>query len=324
MPNETVTLKLPSGEEVDAIVPEGLDDAGVKALVRMKHPDLFGPPAPAAGPHVQIQEMAGTQSLTGPAHGAGSLGPGQPEATPGMWKAGITGLSTVPAVLSGGASVPVQSAVLGLTGAAESKLEGGSNKEAAISGAIGAAIPGAGAAVQKAASYLPSAARAGKAFQEVSKVAGQHSVPVTPSLSDALMEYQSLVDAGGSRSLAVSKLVNRLTTSGKGPLTYDEARLFASNISRLSADDAQRLTPVMKRAVGQVASELSGTISNTAEAAGKLEAYQAAMREWGQVKTMEDRLKILKKYGIRAGLYALGGGAATAGGKLAYEMLGKQ
>lgn len=47
---ETVSLKLPSGEEVDAIVPAGLDDAGVKSLVRMKQPDIFGPPAGVAKP----------------------------------------------------------------------------------------------------------------------------------------------------------------------------------------------------------------------------------------------------------------------------------
>jgi hypothetical protein len=41
---ETVTLKLPSGEEIDAIVPSGLDDAGVKSLMQMKHPELIGPP----------------------------------------------------------------------------------------------------------------------------------------------------------------------------------------------------------------------------------------------------------------------------------------
>src|ERR1700756_4142933 len=39
--NETVTLKLPSGESVDAIVPAGSSDAQVKALMQQKHPEFF-------------------------------------------------------------------------------------------------------------------------------------------------------------------------------------------------------------------------------------------------------------------------------------------
>lgn len=49
---ETVSLKLPSGEEVDAIVPSGMSDSDIKYYTRMKRPDLFGAPASAAGPHV--------------------------------------------------------------------------------------------------------------------------------------------------------------------------------------------------------------------------------------------------------------------------------
>ena len=94
---------------------------------------------------------------------------------------------------------------------------------------------------QAAIDAIPNAERAGQAFQEVSKVAGSHTVPVTDGLSNSLMKYQQLVDSGGSRSLAVSKLLNRLTDPEKGPLTYDEARLFQSNISRLSADEFNRL-----------------------------------------------------------------------------------
>jgi hypothetical protein len=43
--NDTITLKLPTGEMVDAIVPAGLSDDQVKSYVRMKRPDLFGAPA---------------------------------------------------------------------------------------------------------------------------------------------------------------------------------------------------------------------------------------------------------------------------------------
>ena len=38
---ETVTLRLPSGEEIDAVVPAGLSDAAVRVYALSKRPDLF-------------------------------------------------------------------------------------------------------------------------------------------------------------------------------------------------------------------------------------------------------------------------------------------
>lgn len=179
-------------------------------------------------------------------------------------------------------------------------------------------------AVGLAKAAIPNVERAGQAFKEVSSVVGQHTVPVTNALSDALMQYHQLVEAGGSRSLAVSKLLNRLTIPGKAPLNYEEARLFASNISRLSADEAQRLTPVMKRAVGQIAGSLNEAISATAQSAGKLEQYQAAMKEYSQAKTLAARMEVLKKYAFRGALAAAGGGMAALAGHAAYEAIGTQ
>jgi hypothetical protein len=46
---ETVTLRLPSGEEFDAVVPAGMSDAQIKAYTVSKRPDLFaaaGKPLP--------------------------------------------------------------------------------------------------------------------------------------------------------------------------------------------------------------------------------------------------------------------------------------
>jgi len=42
---ETVTLKLPSGEEVDAIVPSGMSDSQVHDLMKQKHPEYFRAPS---------------------------------------------------------------------------------------------------------------------------------------------------------------------------------------------------------------------------------------------------------------------------------------
>lgn len=56
---ETVTFKLPTGEEVDAIIPGGLSDADAKSFIQMKRPDLIGPPAQGAGPSKQMSSGEG-------------------------------------------------------------------------------------------------------------------------------------------------------------------------------------------------------------------------------------------------------------------------
>lgn len=187
---------------------------------------------------------------------------------------------------------------------------------------LAAATSGAAKAPGAIRAALPAAklANAGEMFQDVSGVIGKHPVTITPGLSDSLMEYHQLVENGGSRSMAVSKLLNRITDPTKGPLTYEDARQFQSNISRLSADEAQRLTPVMKRQVGKISAQLSGAVEDTAANAGQLEKFQGAMKEYAAAKNLEDKIAVLKKYGIRAGLAGLGGGITAAGAKLALDL----
>src|ERR1039458_4952897 len=77
--------------------------------------------------------------------------------------------ATVAPMLTGGASLPVQAAVMGASGAAQAKLTGGSNKQAGVSAALGAALPVVGAGVGALAEALPSTARAGAALQEIGR-----------------------------------------------------------------------------------------------------------------------------------------------------------
>jgi hypothetical protein len=205
---------------------------------------------------------------------------------------------------------------------------GGTPKEAAVTAATGAVAQpvaeGLGFLARKASSAIsggfPSATRAGQAFQQVSAAVGSHTVPMTDELSDSLMGYRKLVDAGGSRSMSVEKLLQRVTNPDKGPLTYDEARLFQSNISRLSADEAQRLTPVMKRAVGNIAGNLGDAVSSTAESGGKLEQFQGAMKEYGRAMRLKDAGEFAKDKAFKA---ILGGGATAAGYELVKKAVGK-
>lgn len=182
----------------------------------------------------------------------------------------------------------------------------------------------AGGAASKVAEMTPGAkiARAGAGFQDVMAAAKNHPVEVTDSLSKSLSEYAKLVDAGGSRSVSVHKLLQRLTSPEKGPLTYEEARDFGSNISRLSADEQQRLTPVMKRAVGQIAAELRNATEATASRAGKLEQFQKAMKDYSSgmkgKEFLEKAMEVIKSDLAKGIGYGVGG---AAGGYAASKLM---
>src|SRR5579872_1535255 len=152
---------------------------------------------------------------------------------------------------------------------------------------------------------IPSAKRAAKAFEAVSAVAGDHPVQVTKGLSDSLVGIQQAVDAGSSMPMAVRKMIRRLADQEKGPLTYDEARRFYSNISNLSANETGRLNPNMHRLLGGLRVALNETITQTAKQAGEAERYQNAMREYRRVSQARRVGKYVKK--AAAGAAGLGG-----------------
>lgn len=66
--------------------------------------DFSSHPPPAAGPHVDMQPIAGTESLNIPR--SMSLGPGQPEKDPNLGTAGIAGLGIGAAAAVGPAAIP--------------------------------------------------------------------------------------------------------------------------------------------------------------------------------------------------------------------------
>lgn len=137
------------------------------------------------------------------------------------------------------------------------------------------AIPGPETAA-KVAEVIPTAEKAGAKFAEVMGAA-QH-VPINVNLpGDVALKTRNLADAGGSMPKVINDFLKRVTDPDKGPLTYEEGRMFASNASRLSADEAQRLTPVMKRQAAQFAAALNASLSQAAAQVGKLDEYQQAM-----------------------------------------------
>jgi hypothetical protein len=138
---------------------------------------------------------------------------------------------------------------------------------------------------------------------------GDQPVDIAKAGDSALRVYQ-LSERGGSMPKAVRDLLRRATDPTKGDLSYKEARDFYSNISRLSADESKRLTPVIKKELGELRVALDQALAKTAASGGKDRVYRAAMREYAIASRIREFGEKAVKYGV---------GAAGAGA--AYNML---
>lgn len=182
------------------------------------------------------------------------------------------------------------------------------------------AIPGPGATA-KAVEVIPTAEKAGAKFAEVMGAA--HSVPINVNLpGDVALRTQQLAESGGSLPKVVRDFLKRVTDPDKGPLTYQEGRDFYSNATRISADEAQRLTPVMKRQVGQFTAALNASLSQAADQVGKLDQYQQAMSEYHNAMRMRALGEGLKGALTSTAAKAVGtAGAGAAGAYAVRELL---
>lgn len=140
--------------------------------------------------------------------------------------------------------------------------------------------------VTKAAGAVPTIAKAGQKFESVMGAARNVAVN-TEAPGQVALRINQLAERGGSMPMAVRKFLGRITDPNKAQMTYEEARDFASNISRLSANEFQRLTPAVAREVATLRVSLNQVIADAAQQAGKLPEYRAAMREYAQAKKIK-------------------------------------
>jgi hypothetical protein len=166
----------------------------------------------------------------------------------------------------------------------------------------------------------PTFARAKTGFQEVAKIANPEAVDITKPGNTAL-EIQKMTDeyGAGTQPRSVRKFVQRITDPNKGPLTYEEARNFYSTISKLSADEQQRMPGNMKRLVGQLRADLDESITAAAARRGKGPEYTQAMKDYRRASQGEKAIQGLKKFGTGAALT----GATGATGYGLYKALTK-
>jgi len=171
-------------------------------------------------------------------------------------------------------------------------------------------------------SKLPNAARAGQAFQTAKAAAGDVPIDVTAPGNTAL-KIQQMAESGGSQPKVIRDFVRRTTDPAKGPMTYSEARDFYSNASRLSVDETNRLTPAMKRQVGQFTRDLGKSVQGAADQAGVGKEYSGAMKEYRGAMKMSEFTDTLKKGAVKAAKVsvptAIGGGIAGYAVKKALE-----
>lgn len=126
---------------------------------------------------------------------------------------------------------------------------------------------------------IPSASRAGAAFQEVKAAAA--NVPIdTAKVGNSALELYTQSERGATLPPAVRKLVNRMAKPDSPPMTYAEAKDFQSNISSLSANEKMNLKPNQVRLVGQLNSDLKAALQDAADTVGKGQKFAQAMKEY--------------------------------------------
>lgn len=169
-----------------------------------------------------------------------------------------------------------------------------------------------GAATEGAAGLIPNTERAGAALNEVMGAA--KNIPVDLSATgDAALKAAKLAESGGSMPKVIRDFLRRATDPEKGPMTYEEARDFYSNATRLSADEAGRLTGVMKKQLTDFTVALKEATREAAARAGKGQKFDQAMKEYRnaiQLKDAKEKITEMAKDALTKVVIPTGAGYA--------------
>lgn len=173
-----------------------------------------------------------------------------------------------------------------------------------------------GPASKAATEAIPSSKFAARLLESVAKDAGE--VPVWPTRAwKELQEFKNLAQAGGTMRKPVSNLISRFTNmarTGDGPVTYNEARKFYSNLTSLSAEDISQLNPVMRRQMGIIANAFKHDIGEAAAKVNRAGDYYAGLKEYANAaKLKRAALYMVKRFLLPAAATAGAGAAAKAG-----------
>lgn len=163
------------------------------------------------------------------------------------------------------------------------------------------------------ANMVPTRAKAGRIFQSVMEDAGPQPVNLTRS-SEKLLRMSELSERGGGAMPApAAKLLGRVEDGGRSPLTYGEARDFASNLSDLAANEKMGMNRQMRANLKQLSHTFNEDVGDAAAAAGRGSDYEKAMKMYSRAARLNNAADLVKKKALQAA------GLGTAGA-IGYEL----
>lgn len=189
-----------------------------------------------------------------------------------------------------------------------------------MAGPLAAAALGSYAGVQMKRAAIPNLERGGMAIGQAEKVAAK--VPVDPnSAGGVILEAQKLQEAGQTMPRVMQRFIQRVSDPNKGPLTFDEARVYLKTAGRLSAAENLHITPEMNRMLVRFTNNLREATAAAADRAGVGDVYRGGVNEVRQAARLRDALLGAKEYAgseIKKALPWLGA-AYVAGKALGYK-----
>lgn len=163
-----------------------------------------------------------------------------------------------------------------------------------------------------------SSTRAAANIQAATKAA-TGAVVDTQAPGRAGLRAMELQAAGGSMPRAATQFMRRITDPKAADLTFEEARDFYSNLSRMSSNDFGRLNPVMQRQIGEMRAALHEALVASAESVGAGQQYASGIKEYAKAAHAAQQWDAAKPALMRT-LRRLGGFVAGgAGAGAAYK-----
>ena len=181
-----------------------------------------------------------------------------------------------------------------------------------------ATIPGsvmAGPEVEAAGAMIPSTEKAAKILGEVAEHA--NDVPVRlKNTWPAMDEFIKYAKSGGTQPKVITDMLARLDDLNKGSnMTYEEARRFYTNISRLSDAEMSTLNPNMRRLMGGVKEAFKKDIGDAAEQVNQAANYYKGLKEYAKAANLEEAASKMWKWAWNLGGKAAMGAAFYEGAK---------
>lgn len=184
--------------------------------------------------------------------------------------------------------------------------------------ALSLAVP-ARAAMER----IPNLERAGQKFETVMQAARRVPLDLAKA-SEPAIEAHNLSEAGATMPKIMNRFLQRTTSPGSEPLTYEQGRRFASNAGRLSTQESLSSNPMMQRQVSALARALGDANEKAAEQAGVGALYRDAMTEYRHgmaLRGAKDTAVALAK--STAAKYVLGGLGLGAGYGAYHKLTGE-